>query len=85
MLPYLYYEMLPRAALKRTVPLGPFSHDVDDGIPLRKVRRCCIVVLQLPAAPCAVGGWERQRQLRASLLALSAAFPRRRLLALTAY
>lgn len=35
-LPMLYYETERRAARIRSVQLGPFKHEIDDGLPLRK-------------------------------------------------
>lgn len=32
----LYYESIPRADLVREIPLGPFTHKIDEGLPLRK-------------------------------------------------
>jgi hypothetical protein len=55
-LPFLFFEMQPRDSLKRDVNLGPFTHKVDDGLPLRKVRVFstlrCVPVLHNALACC---------------------------------
>ena len=44
-LPQLYTEMLKRKELIREVEIGPFKHEVDDGLDLRKTAFECMYTL----------------------------------------
>ena len=42
LLPLVIKESIPDPFLVREVQMGPFKHKVDDGLELRKVRKCRI-------------------------------------------
>ena len=52
----LYYESLPRAALRYEVDLGPFKHVKDDGLPLRRAAVAAIESILASTRPIAIGG-----------------------------
>lgn len=53
LLPLLYQQTVINKDLIRTVDLGPFKHEIDDGLELRKAAFECMDVL-LDTAPARI-------------------------------